>query len=63
MERKPHPSGRPIRQSKTGVKSIWRVPEDGYVLPRLRQGEPANAIGFTARICASDWNDDFDLKI
>lgn len=56
-ERKPHPSGRPIRKGQYGVKSIYRVPEDGPVIPRLREQRTAQAIGFTARICAED--DDF----
>lgn len=63
MNRKPHPSGRPIQRPAVGVKSIWRVPEDGYVTPRLRQSERTNAIGFTARIGASSWNDDHDIDL
>ena len=55
MTKRPqHPSGRPIKEQKQGVKSIWRVPEDGYVIPRLRDKGSINAIGFTARICADD---------
>ncbi len=42
--RKPPP--RPIRRPETKGRPIWRVPDYGYVLPRLRQPEPKDAIGF-----------------
>lgn len=56
MQQRPkHPSGRPIREPKIGVRSIWRVPDRGPVIPRLQPEEPmVNAIGFTADICARD---------
>jgi hypothetical protein len=53
-ERRPHPSGKPIRKGQYGVKSIWRIPDRGSVIPRLQQPATVNAIGFTARICAED---------
>lgn len=53
-----HPSGAPVRRDKIGVRSIWRVPDDGYVIPRLQPGRRETyAIGFTARICADDDGD------
>lgn len=58
-ERWEHPSGRPVRRRQIGVRSIWRVPERGPVIPRLRPEEGSvNAIGFTARICARDEDDE-----
>jgi hypothetical protein len=49
-----HPSEKPVRYPKIGVCSIWRVPGDGPVIPRLQKPEGVHAIGFTARICAED---------
>jgi hypothetical protein len=49
-----HPSEKPIRTSKWGVKSIFRIPDDGSVIPRLREQVGARAIGFTARIAPDD---------
>jgi len=51
-ERKPHPSGKPIRKGQYGVTSKMRIPEDGPVTPRERVG--AQAIGFTARLSRDD---------
>jgi hypothetical protein len=53
-ERKPHPSGRPIRQPRWGIKSIPRIPDRGPVTPGLQQKDGAYAVGFTARICVED---------
>jgi hypothetical protein len=59
IDRRRHPSGRPIREPKIGVRSIWRVPDRGPIIPRLQPEEPrASAIGFTADICARDDDDD-----
>jgi hypothetical protein len=49
-----HPSGKPIRRPKVGVRSIWRIPDKGSVIPRLQERNSINAIGFTAKICADD---------
>ena len=50
-----HPSGRPIRNSQWGVKSIYRIPDKGAVTPRLQPKEAtANPIGFYAEICSRD---------
>jgi hypothetical protein len=43
-----HPSGRPIHKEVRKGRQIWRIPEDGYVTPRLRQGHAKDAIGFCA---------------
>jgi hypothetical protein len=52
---RPHPSGAPIQRKAYGVTSRWRVPNDGYVIPRLQLGRgDTYAIGFTARVCAED---------
>lgn len=44
-----HPSARPIRKDERKGHSIWRVPGDGPVLPRLQRKELQAAIGFTAQ--------------
>ena len=46
LERKPHPSGRPIKNNRVVGRPIWRVPDDGYVTPRLREDRNVTAIGF-----------------
>lgn len=48
MDRREHPSGRPIRHIEKRGLSIWRVPEEGFVTPRLRQSLKTEAIGFLA---------------
>lgn len=55
-ERRPqHPSGKPIRQSRYGVTSRYRIPDDGPVTPRLRPKDGlANPIGFNAEIVSRD---------
>lgn len=40
-----HPSGRPKRDQNVKGQTIWRVPLDGYVTPRLRDNH-TDAIGF-----------------
>lgn len=45
-ERPSHPSGKPIKREPRKSGSIWRVPVDGYVTPRLRQEQKPDAIGF-----------------
>jgi hypothetical protein len=58
-DRRPqHPSGRPIRHRKIGVRSIWRIPDTGPVTPGLQQKEGAYAVGFTARIGADEDDDE-----
>jgi hypothetical protein len=41
-----HPSGKPIRRTERVGCSLWRVPNDGPVIPRLQRQE-TGAIGFT----------------
>jgi hypothetical protein len=54
-DRRPqHPSGKPIRYPKIGVRSIWRIPDTGPVTPGLQKKEGAYAVGFTARILSDD---------
>ena len=48
-DRPQHPSGKPRRERKIVGRPVWRVPEDGYVTPRLRKAEGAQAIGFVHR--------------
>jgi hypothetical protein len=56
-EPRKHPSGRPIRKPIKGVQSVWHVPLDGPVTPRLQKQEGASAIGFTANLAAErDWD-------
>jgi hypothetical protein len=40
-----HPSGRPKQETKIKGSSIWRIPLDGYLTPRLREVN-TDAIGF-----------------
>jgi len=40
-----HTSGKPIRDNKPKGRPIWRVPDSGYVTPRL-QDRKTDAIGF-----------------
>lgn len=56
-DRKPHPSGRPIRKQDKRMLGFNRRPYDEPLTPGLRKQEPANAIGFTAKITADDWNE------
>lgn len=41
-----HPSGRPKRERRVVGRTIWRVPDDEYVTPRLKKSETKDAIGF-----------------
>lgn len=41
-----YPGGRPVREPRVVGRSIWRVPDDGYVTPRLRKDSNIQAIGF-----------------
>jgi hypothetical protein len=37
----------PVHREKIGIRSIWRIPDDGYVTPRLREERTnTSAIGF-----------------
>lgn len=57
VERRPHPSGRPIRKNEVKGKSVWRVPDRGPVIPRLRPDDkPVEAIGFMARLTSEDFD-------
>jgi hypothetical protein len=50
-ERKPHPSGRPVRREARKSLSIMRPPGEGPYLPRLQpRGGLTDAIGFTAHL-------------
>ena len=56
IERKDHPSGRPIRKQQVKGRSIWRVPDRGPVIPRLQDDlNKVEAIGFTARLSSEDF--------
>ncbi len=53
-----HPSGRPIRREEVRGRQIWRIPDEGPVIPRLRVPPGgANAIGFRARITSDEEED------
>lgn len=47
-------SRKPIRDRKVIGRSIYRIPEDGYVTPRLRQSETRDAIGFVHKFEAAE---------
>lgn len=45
--RKPHPSGRPVRkEEKPRPLQYLRIPQEGYVIPRLQPKERSLDIGF-----------------
>lgn len=47
MSPQKHPSGRPVRKIEVKGRSIWRVPDEGPVTPRLRDDrKPRDQIGF-----------------
>lgn len=55
MDRPKHPSGRPIRCEQTKPRPVWRVPDSGLVIPKLRPPENKTyAIGFRADLTAED---------
>lgn len=49
-----HPSGRPIRPTHIVGRSIWRIPDDGPVTPRLQKRHDTYAVGFTATFPTED---------
>lgn len=51
-------SSRLIRKDIRKTLSIWRVPGDGPVIPRLRTAEPKDAIGFCATHLPGQQSDD-----
>lgn len=45
-----HPSGRPLDQRNVYERRVWRIPDDGFVTPRLRTPQrDLRLIGFTHR--------------
>lgn len=53
--RRPHPSGRPIRRIDKRMLGFTRRPFDEPLSPGLRKvHQTANAIGFTAELFSSD---------
>lgn len=49
---------RPVKQRRVVGRPLWRVPDKGYVTPRLRDEERrTEAIGFRAHI-GGRWEDD-----
>lgn len=54
-ERPRHPSGKPVHHLDVRkARQIWRIPDDGYNIPRLRQKPLKDAIGFVHRIRQED---------
>ena len=53
-----HPSGRPIHREVRKGRPIWRIPDDGFNTPRLRQKPLKDAIGFVHGVRQDD--DDWD---
>lgn len=56
---KPHPSGRPLRNSRPRGRSVWNIPERGYVIARLREPDACSAIGFIAGDLPGHQGDDY----
>jgi hypothetical protein len=50
MDRKPHPSGRPIHRRRVASYSRCNIPQEGPLTPRLQASEKTYAIGFTANV-------------
>lgn len=51
---------RPVRVKRVVSRPIWRVPDRGYVTPRLREEERrTQAIGFRAHV-GGRWPDESD---
>lgn len=53
VEPRKHPSGRPKAREEYRRLSVYRVPSDGPVTPRL-QRKVTDAIGFRRFACADD---------
>jgi hypothetical protein len=49
-----HPSGRPLRASARKSLSVYRSPGIGPLVPRLREPEPKDAIGFHRQLVSDD---------
>lgn len=57
-----HPSGKPIRPDRIVRPTIFRIPYEGYITPRLQQ-KPTEAIGFVHKFERStDEEDEFRKK-
>lgn len=41
-----HDKAKPIRREVRKSLPVWRIPDDGPVIPRLKQGALRDAIGF-----------------
>jgi hypothetical protein len=41
-----HPSGQPLRRHPVVSANPYRIPEDGFVTPRLRKEQRPDLIGF-----------------
>ena len=61
--RQRHPSGRPIRQQKQVTRPIWRVPDRGYVTPRLQDPPVSDRIGFVvSKLPGNQSDDEIELR-
>lgn len=50
-----HPSGQPMTRERVVGRSIWRVPDDGPVTPRLRTPRrDLSLVGFTHSFASED---------
>ena len=50
---------KPIRDSRVVGRQIWRVPDSGYVTPRLREGTTKDAIGFVHYFEPNDYDEPY----
>jgi hypothetical protein len=57
-DRKPHPSGKPIRRPGIKMLGFARRPHDEPLTPGLRRQEGANAIGFMPQLSSDGVDDD-----
>ena len=60
MERRRHPSGRPLKRRQSGPLSRPRLPPEEPLTPGLRSQANVNAIGFHADLIASEDSEDED---
>lgn len=57
-----HPSGKPINRQTKKLLGFIRIPYSEPLTPGLRKSQPTNAIGFTAVLHNTGYNEPIDGK-